>query len=272
MYYQYLVGYRAYTLIVDLQYWEVSFVLLHALHHTQVTLIDRQPQLVWSFHDNYPKWLSRNYIVENTFSWIRLCRWYARDVEQVLFYGRYGPSQCFIAWQEQCLWSLACDLDAWELGQSRIWGVIRGNGESLSFEKLSIPLIKHQWPYSYDTCDVGTLANQTLNGQPAAAHEQGPDKNASISQLPGQRLSRCTCPGEQHPGPKHNDGSFYGRSAPEIDMFEAQVDGTTGAVSQSAQWAVSYFRFCILSWIEQDCTAIQQCIWIPEHQQWSLSL
>ena len=20
------------------------------------------------------------------------------------------------------------------------------------------------WPYSYDTCDVGTLANQTLNG------------------------------------------------------------------------------------------------------------
>lgn len=41
--------------------------------------------------------------------------------------------------------------------------------------------------------------------------------------LPGQRLSRCTCPGEDHPGPKHKDGTFVGRSAPEIDIFEAQV-------------------------------------------------
>ncbi|KAE9400314.1 glycoside hydrolase family 16 protein [Gymnopus androsaceus JB14] len=97
--------------------------------------------------------------------------------------------------------------------------------------------LEGMWPYSYDTCDVGTVANQTLNGQPAAANKQPPDGKTAISNLPGQRLSRCTCPGEEHPGPKHSDGSFVGRSAPEIDMFEAQVDGTTGAVSQSAQWA-----------------------------------
>jgi hypothetical protein len=55
--------------------------------------------------------------------------------------------------------------------------------------------------------------------------------------LPGQRLSACTCPGESHPGPVHQDGSFVGRSAPEIDLFEALIAGTRGQVSQSAQWA-----------------------------------
>jgi hypothetical protein len=57
------------------------------------------------------------------------------------------------------------------------------------------------------------------------------------SLLPGQRLSACTCAGESHPGPKNQDGSFVGRSAPEIDLFEALVDGKRGQVSQSAQWA-----------------------------------
>ena len=62
----------------------------------------------------------------------------------------------------------------------------------------------------------------------------------ALSYLPGQKLSRCTCPGEDHPGPKHSDGTYVGRSAPEIDVFEAQISGQPpqGAVSQSAQWAV----------------------------------
>ena len=58
-----------------------------------------------------------------------------------------------------------------------------------------------------------------------------------LSYLPGQRLSRCTCPGESHPGPMHSDGTFVGRSAPEIDVFEAQVGDGSGHVSQSGQWA-----------------------------------
>jgi len=96
------------------------------------------------------------------------------------------------------------------------------------------------WPYSYDACDIGTVPNQTVNGLPAAATIGGnPSNGGVLSFLPGQRLSRCTCPDESHPGPKHSDGSFVGRSAPEIDIFEAQVDATTlvGQVSQSAQWA-----------------------------------
>jgi len=76
------------------------------------------------------------------------------------------------------------------------------------------------WPYTYDSCDVGTLPHQILDGLPAAATVNG---STPLSYLPGQRLSRCTCDGESHPGPKHNDGTFVGRGAPEIDVFEGQV-------------------------------------------------
>ncbi|KAK0475590.1 glycoside hydrolase family 16 protein [Armillaria luteobubalina] len=94
------------------------------------------------------------------------------------------------------------------------------------------------WPYSYDACDIGTVANQTLNGRPESALTTGPaEYKYSLSYLPGQRLSRCTCDGESHPGPKHADGTYVGRSAPEIDIFEAQVSGSVGEVSQSGQWA-----------------------------------
>ncbi|KAJ7578527.1 glycoside hydrolase family 16 protein [Mycena floridula] len=99
--------------------------------------------------------------------------------------------------------------------------------------------LEGMWPYSYDSCDVGTVANQTLGGLPAAATIGGdPTENGELSFLPGQRLSRCTCAGESHPGPVHSDGTYVGRSAPEIDLFEATIDGKLGgAVSQSGQWA-----------------------------------
>ncbi|EKM59285.1 glycoside hydrolase family 16 protein [Phanerochaete carnosa HHB-10118-sp] len=103
------------------------------------------------------------------------------------------------------------------------------------------------WPYTYDACDVGTVANQSINGNPPAALVNGdPGKGGVLSYLPGQKLSRCTCGGEDHPGPKHSDNTFVGRAAPEIDVFEAQITTggpgafagvLTGQVSQSAQWA-----------------------------------
>ncbi|OJA19336.1 hypothetical protein AZE42_00442 [Rhizopogon vesiculosus] len=99
------------------------------------------------------------------------------------------------------------------------------------------------WPYTYDACDVGTVANQSVNGLPVAAAESGYDSsNGVLSYLPGQRLSRCTCTGESHPGPIHSDGTYVGRAAPEIDIFEAQILENPGEpliaqVSQSAQWA-----------------------------------
>ncbi|KAI5478650.1 glycoside hydrolase family 16 protein [Pseudohyphozyma bogoriensis] len=93
------------------------------------------------------------------------------------------------------------------------------------------------WPYSYDSCDVGTLPNQTFpNGTtPAAAKTSGSkDYGGELSWLPGQRVSACTCPGEDHPGP--NVG--VGRGAPEIDVIEGQVDSRgVGSASQSIQVA-----------------------------------
>lgn len=96
------------------------------------------------------------------------------------------------------------------------------------------------WPYSYDSCDVGTLPNQTYPGTqtPAAALMNGdPNANGVLSYLPGQRLSACTCAGESHPGPVRKDGVYVGRGAPEIDVVEAIVQTGTGYASLSAQWA-----------------------------------
>ncbi|KAK0438127.1 glycoside hydrolase family 16 protein [Armillaria borealis] len=94
------------------------------------------------------------------------------------------------------------------------------------------------WPYTYDACDVGTAPNQTIDGLPTVATTSGwSDVNYALSYLPGQRLSRCTCDGESHPGPKHSDGTYVGRASPEIDVFEAQVSDDVGQVSQSGQWA-----------------------------------
>ncbi|CCF56320.1 hypothetical protein KAFR_0B00200 [Kazachstania africana CBS 2517] len=75
------------------------------------------------------------------------------------------------------------------------------------------------WPYSYDSCDAGITPNQS-----------SPD---GISYLPGQRLSVCTCDGEDHP----NQGT--GRGAPEIDVIEGEVDTKlkVGLASQSLQVA-----------------------------------
>ncbi|KAJ4485953.1 beta-glucan synthesis-associated [Lentinula aciculospora] len=98
--------------------------------------------------------------------------------------------------------------------------------------------LEGMWPYTYDACDVGTAPNQTHNNSPAAATVNGdPSANGALSYLPGQRLSRCTCPGESHPGPMHSDGNYVGRAAPEIDIGTDFDEVLMGEVSQSGQWA-----------------------------------
>ncbi|KAJ7700832.1 glycoside hydrolase family 16 protein [Mycena rosella] len=96
------------------------------------------------------------------------------------------------------------------------------------------------WPYSYDTCDLGTFPNQTdHNNEPAAVFAK------KLSFLPGQRLSACTCPGSDHPGPS----SSTGRGVPEMDLLEAQVqiEGSApyfrGQASQSYQIAPYNFNY-----------------------------
>lgn len=57
------------------------------------------------------------------------------------------------------------------------------------------------WPYTYNECDLGITRNQS-------------SLNENMSYLPGQRLSMCTCFGEDHPS------IGVGRGAPEIDIIE----------------------------------------------------
>ncbi|PWN45783.1 SKN1-domain-containing protein [Ceraceosorus guamensis] len=106
------------------------------------------------------------------------------------------------------------------------------------------------WPYSYDACDVGTLQNQTtFDGQPEMAVTGGDvlfnrkHNSNALSFLTGQKLSACTCPDDDHPGPKNKDGSWVGRSAPEIDVFEAQSTGRKMTLSQSAQIAPFNYKY-----------------------------
>lgn len=91
------------------------------------------------------------------------------------------------------------------------------------------------WPYSYDACDLGTFPNQTNHDGTPTAASAGGSGGGPISFLPGQRLSACTCPGSDHPGPSVSSG----RGVPEIDVLEAQIETSTmtGEVSQSFQTA-----------------------------------
>ncbi|KAF9461053.1 beta-glucan synthesis-associated [Collybia nuda] len=97
------------------------------------------------------------------------------------------------------------------------------------------------WPYTYSECDVGTFPNQTTKdklGPEAALHSDFSREkyNFELSWLSGQRLSACSCPGSDHPGPSVTKG----RGAPEIDIFEAEKDKDNvigHVVSQSAQFA-----------------------------------
>lgn len=76
------------------------------------------------------------------------------------------------------------------------------------------------WPYTYNECDVGITPNQSMSD--------------GTSKLPGQRLSSCTCTGEDHPTPG------TGRGAPEIDILEASADWGgkgLGVATQSYQVA-----------------------------------
>ncbi|KAN0062052.1 methionine permease [Thecaphora frezii] len=104
------------------------------------------------------------------------------------------------------------------------------------------------WPYSYSSCDTGILPNQTFLNKtgPAKAmdaHGEFSDQyNYELSWLPGMRFPSCTCAGEDHPGPNNN----VGRSSPEIDILEANINLTSGhgQSSQSLQMApfdIDYF-------------------------------
>ncbi|RPD77391.1 glycoside hydrolase family 16 protein [Lentinus tigrinus ALCF2SS1-7] len=97
------------------------------------------------------------------------------------------------------------------------------------------------WPYSYDSCDLGTFPNQTNADHTPQAAATGGDDGSPISFMPGQKLSACTCPDSDHPGPSVSKG----RGVPEIDIFETQIDVSrfVPEVSQSYQTAPYNYQY-----------------------------
>jgi beta-glucanase (GH16 family) len=91
------------------------------------------------------------------------------------------------------------------------------------------------WPYSYGACDSGILKNQTAVGRPGYEDVSTYTKNnkEGLNWLSGMRTPGCTCNAAEHPGPNPN----VGRSAPELDVVEAQIQGGSGQASQSFQLA-----------------------------------
>lgn len=74
------------------------------------------------------------------------------------------------------------------------------------------------WPYTYNDCDAGITPNQSMTD--------------GTSYLPGQRLTSCGCPNEDHPTPG------TGRGAPEIDIIEVSGDwGVSAVIVIVKQWA-----------------------------------
>lgn len=112
------------------------------------------------------------------------------------------------------------------------------------------------------------------SGPAAALHSDASrDKyNFELSWLPGQRLSACTCPNEDHPGPSTN----VGRGVPEIDILEAERNKEAGGegqvVSQSAQFAPFTHDYLYLNdtqdewWIYDDTITrpnTYKCVYAP---------
>jgi hypothetical protein len=125
-------------------------------------------------------------------------------------------------------------------GTRRLWRHHRRSDSALVCSYSCLTYSAGTWPFSYSSCDVGILPNQTQNGAPAAAVTGAPG-GGPLSYQPGQRLPSCTCSGGDHPGP--NDQT--GRGVPEIDILEAQVDVNVfqGQVSQSFQIAPYNYQY-----------------------------
>ncbi|CAK9780700.1 unnamed protein product [Cutaneotrichosporon oleaginosum] len=144
------------------------------------------------------------------------------------------------SWNQMCFqWSYYFEISVSLPGNNRIGGFwpgvwTLGNLGRAGYGGTTDGL----WPYTYTACDLGTLANQTW---PAGSGEVTPpgaittSDGDPLSYLPGQRLSSCTCKGEDHPGPNPS----VGRGAPEVDVIEGQIDTRMrmGEMSQSAQVA-----------------------------------
>ncbi|CAI4861689.1 AFI_G0056930.mRNA.1.CDS.1 [Saccharomyces cerevisiae] len=135
-------------------------------------------------------------------------------------HGLYYRSGMLQSWNKVCFTQGALEISANLPNYGRVSGLWPGLWTMGNLGRPGyLASTQGVWPYSYESCDAGITPNQS-----------SPD---GISYLPGQKLSICTCDGEDHP----NQG--VGRGAPEIDVLEGETDTKIGVgiASQSLQIA-----------------------------------
>ena len=129
---------------------------------------------------------------------------------------------CYDAWPEWRRWSVACYSVSGQPREGRLWRQLGGNG-AFMIVCGGTPLTNvRQYLYSgrISTILVMLGPSQTKPGKGFRTFRSILMTSiiSDLSCLPGQSLSRYTCPGGEHPGPMHSDGRFVGRSAPEIGV------------------------------------------------------
>lgn len=132
-------------------------------------------------------------------------------------YYRSGMVQ---SWNKMCFTQGRIDVSAQLAGNGSVLGLWPGIWTLGNLVRAGyLASAEGVWPYSYNVCDAGITPNQSSTD--------------GISYLKGQRLNKCTCPGDDHPNPG------TGRGAQEIDALEGTVDSTlkVGIASQSLQLA-----------------------------------
>jgi beta-glucanase (GH16 family) len=173
------------------------------------------------------------------------------------------------SWNQMCFqWSYYFEISVSLPGNNRIGGFwpgvwTLGNLGRAGYGGTTDGL----WPYTYTACDLGTLPNQTWpagSGQTTPPGAMLTDDGEPLSYLPGQRLSSCTCKGEDHPGPNPS----VGRGAPEVDVIEAQIDTRRrlGEMSQSAQVAPFDYNY------QFDNSSEAVTIWATDITKWNTYL
>ena len=142
-------------------------------------------------------------------------------LEEEIEHGQFFRSGMLQSWNKFCFQGGYIETSVLFPGESMTQGYWPGFWLMGNLGRPGFPASNDgMWPYVYEECDVGIMPNQTQEGgkSPSSALKGSTD-NKQISILPGMRLPSCTCPGEDHPGPKNN----VARMAPEVDILELQV-------------------------------------------------
>ncbi|KZP08763.1 glycoside hydrolase family 16 protein [Athelia psychrophila] len=98
-----------------------------------------------------------------------------------------------------------------------------GRMTSLNLGRAGYGVSLGTWPYTDDV----RFRNRRPEPDPERRTDC-PSHRPPATRRTSTRLLQCTCPGESHTGPVRSDGTYVGRSAPQIDIFQARCPSPAG--------------------------------------------